>query len=94
MRAAKTGRGGAQDIVLEDEADRELFAILKDLRLSIAREQNLPPYVVFHDKTLTEIAIKKPSTMDEFASIGGVGNSKLEKYGRCFVDAVKNWSQN
>lgn len=87
-RSAKAARKGPEVLVLDDAVDRELFARLKALRLSIAREQNLPPYVVFHDRTLIELALKKPVTMEEFAAIGGVGNSKLEKYGQPFLDAV------
>ena len=89
-KADKSARKAPDAIILNDDADRELFGRLKALRLSIAREQNLPPYVVFHDKTLIEIALKKPATMEEFAGIGGVGQSKREKYGRLFLDAVNS----
>lgn len=75
-------------VELEDEADRGLFAELKSLRLSIAREQNVPPYVVFHDKTLMEMALKRPANMDALAGIGGVGRSKLEKYGDAFLAVI------
>ncbi len=86
-KSAKAAKS-SEALALDSDEDRELFASLKALRLSIAREQNLPPYVVFHDKTLVEIALRKPATMAELSGIGGVGNSKLEKYGRFFLDAV------
>lgn len=87
-RGAKGSAKTATPEMLDNEADAELFNALKALRLRLAREQNLPPYVVFHDKTLIEIAIRKPVTMGDFAGIGGVGQSKLEKYGRDFLDLV------
>lgn len=87
-RAGKTAKRAADISLLNDEADQELFGRLKALRLSIAREQNLPPYVVFHDKTLIDIALTRPASMEEFARIGGVGQSKREKYGRLFLGVV------
>lgn len=76
-------------IDLEDEADRTLFAELKALRLSIAREQNVPPYVVFHDKTLMEMALKRPADIAALSEIGGVGRSKLDKYGDAFLEVLR-----
>lgn len=83
-RKAKSGT----DTILENEADQALFQNLRALRLSIAREQNLPPYVIFHDCTLMEMALRKPASLDELATIGGVGQSKLEKYGPAFLTEV------
>jgi ATP-dependent DNA helicase RecQ len=77
-------------ITLDNEGDKTLFQTLKALRLSIAKEQNLPPYVIFHDKTLLEMALKKPSTLEELSHIGGVGQSKLEKYGALFLEALNS----
>jgi len=73
---------------LESETDRELFLTLKALRLDIAKEQNVPPYIVFHDKTLIEMAIKKPENTDDMGQILGVGKSKLDKYGDQFLTAI------
>ncbi|MDB2682972.1 DNA helicase RecQ [Alphaproteobacteria bacterium] len=73
---------------LDSEADKELFESLKALRLSIAKENNIPPYVVFHDKTLIDMAVKKPLYLDSLAQIHGVGQSKLEKYGQVFLKAI------
>ena len=73
---------------LADESDQALFADLKSLRLDIAKEHNVPPYVVFHDKTMIEMVIKKPTTLDQMAHIPGVGQSKLTKYGQIFLDAL------
>lgn len=73
---------------LDSERDKALFAALKALRLSIAKEQNVPPYVVFHDKTLIDMAVKKPTTLDGMSMVQGVGETKLKKYGQAFLDVV------
>jgi ATP-dependent DNA helicase RecQ len=64
-----------------DEAGRELFEALRALRADLAREQNLPAYVIFHDATLRAMASERPRSLDELARINGVGASKLERYG-------------
>jgi len=65
-----------------------LFAELKARRLSIAKENNIPPYVVFHDKTLIDMAINRPSTLDEMSLVPGLGQSKLNKYGQEFLNII------
>ncbi len=75
-------------ISLEREEDKALFATLKALRLSIAKNKNIPPYVVFHDKTLIGMAARRPETLDGMALVPGVGQSKLKKYGQIFLDAI------
>ncbi len=87
---ARGVRRSVDEVELESDADKELFAQLRALRLSIAREKNLPPYVIFHDRTLMDIALKRPTTLDALSVINGVGKSKLEKYGEAFLDVVKN----
>lgn len=74
---------------LSGEANRELLQTLKDLRLSMARDQNLPPYVIFHDKTLIDMVMIKPTTLDQLSMVHGVGQSKLEKYGAAFLKAIR-----
>lgn len=69
--------------------DNELFERLRELRLSLAQTQNLPPYVIFSDKTLQELAEKQPKNPLEFLQIKGVGQNKLDKYGEAFL-AVLN----
>ncbi len=85
--ASRSGSLAAED-VLENEADRALFDNLKALRLRLAKEQNLPPYVIFHDKTLIAMATRRPLYRDSLAQIPGIGQSKLEKYGQIFLDAI------
>jgi ATP-dependent DNA helicase RecQ len=75
-------------------ADSELFERLRALRKRLADEHGLPPYVVFHDATLREMAARRPLTLDEFAKLPGVGQAKLARYGDQFIAAiVKHSSQ-
>lgn len=70
-------------------ADDELFEKMRSLRSQLAQEKNLPPYVIFSDKTLTELAEKQPQTSLEFLQIKGVGKSKLDNYGEQFLSLLK-----
>ena len=77
-------------IEFEDEGEHHLFEKLRLLRLEIAGQLKLPPYVVFHDKTLREMAILKPTTRVEMLRVTGVGEQKLQKFGDRFLDAIKD----
>jgi ATP-dependent DNA helicase RecQ len=68
--------------------DRPLFEALRALRTRLAREQGVPPYVIFHDATLREIARLRPHTPGDLALIGGIGAGKIERYGDEVLDAV------
>jgi ATP-dependent DNA helicase RecQ len=83
-----SGSGTKTDplMMLDTDEDQDLFMTLKALRMSIAKENNVPPYVVFHDKTLIEMVLKKPTSLNAMANIPGVGQSKLDKYGQAFLD--------
>lgn len=72
---------------IHDE-DNKLFVILKELRLQISKEENLPPYVIFGDVALKEMCKYYPTTMENFINISGVGEVKLEKYGDIFIEAI------
>jgi ATP-dependent DNA helicase RecQ len=78
--SASTGRDKPPPLPLDDAATA-LFAALKAWRGEVAREHNLPAYVVFHDATLAEMAREQPATRDALAGISGVGAKKLEAYG-------------
>src|SRR5262245_26577456 len=67
------------------ESTDPLFERLKAWRLEQAREQSVPPYVVFHDATLAAIAAAKPATLDELSTIAGIGAKKLERYGSALL---------
>ena len=75
------GKGRPPPLPLDD-AGLARFAALKAWRTEVAREHNLPPYVVFHDATLAEMARGGPTSLAELSGISGVGAKKLEAYGR------------
>lgn len=84
--AAKIDRKRTSDNHGEDS----LFTALKELRNSLAKEKNIPSYIVFNDKTLNDMCVIKPRNAEEFLLVHGVGQSKLESYGTVFLDAIKN----
>ncbi len=71
--------------------DSTLFAILKDLRKKIAKTNNLPPYVIFQDPSLEDMCTNYPVTVEELANIQGVGAGKAQKYGKEFVEVIKQY---
>ena len=68
----------------------ELFDALRSVRTEIAREEAVPPYIVFSDKTLVDMCIKVPFSKEEMLNVQGVGENKFEKYGSRFLQAIKN----
>jgi len=74
--------------VLDPEA-QHLFDRLRAVRLALAQEQGVPPYVVFHDATLALIAEQRPMTADALLAVPGVGRTKLDRYGDAFLAAVR-----
>ncbi len=72
----------------ENEADHALFAALKEKRMELARTQGVPPYYIFADKTLRDMVLMKPDSMDSMALVHGIGERKLEKYGRIFLEII------
>jgi hypothetical protein len=72
--------------------DRKLFAKLRKLRKAIADEENIPPYVVFNDATLIEMAEQSPLTAGEMLSVNGVGTRKLERFGKEFMALIRRMS--
>ncbi len=73
---------------LPNDIDVALWEALRDCRRGFAEEQNVPPYVIFHDSTLQEMCVLLPSTLERLAEISGVGERKLEKYGPAFVSVI------
>jgi ATP-dependent DNA helicase RecQ len=67
-----------------------LWQALRALRLGLAREQGVPPYVIFHDATLVEMVRRRPGTLTDLAQIPGVGASKLKRYGEIFLAAIED----
>lgn len=72
-------------------ADKVLFTLLKDLRKEISRKENLPPFVIFQDPSLEDMAIQYPVTVEELKQITGVGSGKALKYGEPFLQLIKNY---
>lgn len=70
-------------------ADKILFALLKDLRKEISKKHNLPPFVIFQDTSLEDMAIQYPVTLDELKQITGVGSGKALRFGKTFVELIK-----
>ncbi len=71
--------------------DAALFAMLKDLRKAISKKENLPPFVIFQDPSLEDMAIQYPVTNDELTQIVGVGTGKAVKYGEPFLKLIKQY---
>jgi ATP-dependent DNA helicase RecQ len=67
---------------------KQLFAALRELRLAIANEQNVPAFVIFPDTALIDMCIKTPATNEEFLNVSGVGQVKLERYGERFMKVI------
>jgi ATP-dependent DNA helicase RecQ len=70
---------------------QELFDALREVRLTIARERGVPPYVIFHDTTLREMAERRPQTIDQFRQLYGVGATKASDFGDTFLDAIRTF---
>lgn len=82
----------AQSVEYElDSGDDEVTALweaLRELRLDLSRELNVPPYVIFHDKTLKEMVVRRPATRNDLLAISGIGQSKLERFGDQFFEVL------
>ena len=72
-----------------DGVDRELFEMLRAFRLSLARERGVPPYVIFHDTTLREIARLKPSSLDQLRHVYGIGARKADELGEAILGVIR-----
>jgi ATP-dependent DNA helicase RecQ len=75
----------------EDHPHDPLFEALRAVRRDLAKDQGVPPYVIFHDATLREMAARKPATRAALGTITGVGQKKLDAYGQPFLDAIRNY---
>ena len=71
--------------------DEELFSILKDLRKKISKLKDVPPFVIFQDPSLEDMAIQYPVNLDELQNISGVGAGKAQRYGKEFVDIIRKY---
>jgi ATP-dependent DNA helicase RecQ len=87
----KRPRKGRRGQEANPEGD-PLFDALRACRRDLAKQAGVPPYVVFHDSTLREMATLRPTSMAALGRVSGVGEAKLERYGAAFVEVVKGFS--
>jgi ATP-dependent DNA helicase RecQ len=71
--------------------DKALWNLLRAKRAELAETQNVPPYVIFHDSTITEMVQFRPNSLEEFSRLNGVGQVKLQKYARFFIDVIEKY---
>lgn len=88
VKVFRKGSVETKQITKEDP----LFNQLRALRMKLAQEAGVPPFVVFSDKTLRDMAAKMPVTEEAFLEVNGVGAAKLERYGEAFMDEIKSYS--
>ncbi len=92
MRSDRKEQPAVRPVPTELEGeDAELFRRLRILRAKAARFQGIPAYMVFSDKTLREMAVRRPATMAQLRAVGGVGSAKAERYGRQFLEEIQNF---
>ena len=89
-KVAKSGASKAAVHTFANPIEEILWQALKDKRMELAREQGVPPYIIFHDATLLEILKAKPKNLNQLKSIGGVGQAKLERYGSYFLEVINS----
>jgi len=77
-----------------DGVDRDLFDHLRSLRRELADARGVPPYIIFNDATLRDLARRRPTSLDDFAHVYGVGDRKLQDLGPLFVERIKTWTAN
>ena len=88
-RRPKSSRKRSTDSLTS--AGFELFEQLRKLRLEIAREEAMPPYIIFSDKTLIDMCVKIPKSKQEMLNVSGVGANKFDKYGQRFLDEISTY---
>jgi ATP-dependent DNA helicase RecQ len=88
-QSATRSTRGTREVIAVAETDRDLYEALREQRLQLARELSVPPYVIFHDSTLRELASLRPSTAAEMRSISGVGEQKLARFGAAFIAVIQ-----
>ena len=79
---------------IDEDALRPLFDTLRAVRLELAKDEHIPPFVIFSDATLWDMAALKPDSLEAMSDIKGVGSFKLHKYGRQFVSAIQSYIEN
>ncbi len=88
-KRTNTSRNRAASADLNTE-DQTLLDTLRSARSDLAKTNKVPAYVIFHDRTLVELAQAKPNNLDAMLEISGIGKSKLDRYGQVFLDVIAN----
>lgn len=91
-RASRKNKMQSIDSQVQDSV-QQLFGHLKSVRLAIARNEGMPPYLIFSDATLLEMAVMQPSTLRELLSVSGVGEKKASRFGEIFLRAINEYGQ-
>ena len=73
-----------------DASQVRLLSALRDTRIKIAREEKVPAYIVFSDRTLADMAVRRPASLESLSNVKGVGEMKLAKYGAKFLAVIRN----
>jgi len=87
------GKSSKQSPALTSVEDQSLYERLKAARGEMAKSQNVPAYVIFHDKTLIELAMHKPNSLSAMLDISGIGETKLERYGKPLLEVIEHHGQ-
>ncbi|MEW7009412.1 DNA helicase RecQ [Lentilitoribacter sp. EG35] len=90
-RSDRSSKKSKAMATLTSEADQSLYENLKAARSALAKTQKVPAYVIFHDKTLIELARHKPDTLEAMLDINGIGEAKLERYGQPLLDVINQY---
>ena len=88
VRTRTAAAKGRAAVLFDDPKDEALFQALRARRLALAKDQGVPPYVIFHDSTLAAMARQRPHRPEQLAGISGVGQAKLERYGEDFLAVI------
>lgn len=89
--AASTGKTRNSDLL--NSRGLELFERLRSLRIKIAKEEGMPPYIIFSDKTLVDLCIRTPKSREEMLKVSGVGENKFQRYGQAFLEEIREFTQ-
>ncbi|MCE2842583.1 MAG: DNA helicase RecQ [Novosphingobium sp.] len=90
-RERQGGRSGKRERGAVNPVGNPLFDALRELRRSLAAEAGVPPYVIFHDATLREMAETRPASLAQLGEVGGVGSRKLAAYGDAFLSVIRQY---
>ncbi len=91
-RGGDTGNGTKRKSDILNSKGLDFFEILRGLRTEIAREESLPPYLIFSDRTLVDMCVKLPMNREEMLNVAGVGERKYEKYGERFLNRIQEYA--